>query len=227
VSWLSVTNFFATRRIGISRQNPSTPTSIKIVRHRCRYINNNILRSIFDFCDTRIVTVNANPAGGKEIVDQGSTTERSALIEKWGSALKAGFQIIPSVLIRAQSKLHLDAVDCMILLNLNLHWWQKNDLPYPPPALIANRMGVSRRTIERRLFRLQKAGWVQRLPADGKDGQPKIRKYDLSGMVQRLQEAAIIGVNQREYHKRTASKRTSQRKLPSASRKPLLLRSGI
>jgi hypothetical protein len=180
------------------------------------------------FCDTKIVTANANPTDGKKILAQGSTTERSAVAEKWGSALSAGFQVIPSVLIRAQSQLHLDAVDCMILLNLNLHWWQKENLPYPPPTLIARRMGVSRRTIERRLFRLQKAGWVHRLPADGKNGQLKIRKYDLSGMVQRLQEAAVIGVNQREYRKRTASKRNSQSKLPSGTgRKPLLLGSGI
>ena len=174
------------------------------------------------------MTVKANPAGGNKIPEQGASTDRSAVVDKWGSALNAGFQVIPSVLIRAQSNLRLDAVDCMILLNLNLHWWQKDNLPYPPPALIARRMGVSRRTIERRLFRLQRAGWLERLPADGKDGQPKIRKYDLSGMVRRLQEAAIIGVNQREYRKRVESKGDSRRKLPSGSgRKPLLLGSGI
>lgn len=154
--------------------------------------------------------VNANPADGRrKILQQDSTVERSVLADKWGSALNAGFQTIPNVLISAQSQLGLDAVDCMILLNLNLHWWRKEDLPYPPPALMARRMGVSRRTIERRLFALQKAGWLKRLPADRSDGQPKVRKYDLSGMVQRLQEAAIISVNQREYRRRVRSKRDS------------------
>jgi len=173
------------------------------------------------------VPVNTNPADGDRIRTENSTAERSTLAEKWGSALIAGFQVIPSVLIKAQSRLNLDAVDCMILLNLNLHWWQKDNLPYPPPALIARRMGVSRRTIERRLFRLQKAGWVKRLPADGRDGQPKVRRYDLSGMVQRLQEAAIIGVNQREYRAQDKSKRNSQRRLPSGdNHTPLLLGSG-
>lgn len=150
--------------------------------------------------------VNTNPTHGKRILRQDSAVEQSPLLDKWGSALNAGFQVIPNVLIRAQSKLRLDTVDCIILLNLNLHWWEKDKLPYPSPGLIARRMGVSRRTIERRLFRLQKVGWLKRLPADGSDGQPKTRKFDLSGMVHRLQQAAIIGVAQREYRRRVKSK---------------------
>ena len=170
---------------------------------------------------------NTNPTDGTKSPRRDFSIERSTLADKWGSALSAGFQLVPSVLIKAQSRLGLDAVDCMILLNLNLHWWKKESLPYPAPALIARRMGVSRRTIERRLFHLQKAGWLKRLPAHGSDGQPKVRKYDLSGMVQRLQHAALIGVNQREYQKRTKSKQGSRGGLPPATgRKPLLLGSG-
>jgi DnaD-like protein len=150
--------------------------------------------------------MNTNPATGQTTLQGTSAIERGAVANKWGSALDAGFQVVPSVLIKAQSRLGLDAVDCMVLLNLNLHWWQKDNLPYPPPALIARRMGVSRRTVERRLFRLQKAGWVKRLPAVGMSGQPKVRKYDLSGMGERLQQAAIIGVNQGEYRTRLKSK---------------------
>jgi hypothetical protein len=158
--------------------------------------------------------MNTNPAAGQTTFQGTLAFERGAIANKWGSALDAGFQIVPSVLIKAQSRLGLDAVDCMILLNLNLHWWQRDNLPYPPPALIARRMGVSRRTVERRLFRLQKTGWVKRLPADGMSGQPKVRKYDLSGMVERLQEAAIIAVNQREYRTRLQSKSKPPQTLP-------------
>src|SRR6266852_8885595 len=161
------------------------------------------------FWNTGVVPMNTNPADVKKVLPQDPNVERSALADKWGSALNAGFQVIPNVLIRAQSQLGLDAVDCVILLNLNLHWWRKHNLPYPPPALIARRMGVSRRTIERRLFRLEKGGWLKRLPADESDSQPKVRKYDLSGMVQRLQQAAIIGVTQREYRRRVKSKPNS------------------
>jgi hypothetical protein len=138
--------------------------------------------------------------------------EESAVSEKWGSALSAGFQVVPNVLLRAQSRLGLDAVDTIILLNINLHWWQKDSLPYPPPALIANRMGVSRRTVERRIFRLQKDGWLKRLPApEGGEGI-KIRKYDLTGLVERLRSAAVTGLGQRSRRGRRGPASVQRRK---------------
>lgn len=70
--------------------------------------------------------------GGNRSREQDSAPEKSALVEKWGSALNAGFQVVPNVLLRAQSRLNLDAVDVVILLNLNLHWWQKDSLPGAP-----------------------------------------------------------------------------------------------
>jgi hypothetical protein len=160
-------------------------------------------------------------------LEEARFSTRGVLAEKWGSALTAGFQVIPNVLFRAQSRLKLDSVDCMILLNLNLHWWEKDNLPYPPPALIAQRMGVSRRTIERRSHRLQKTGWLKRLPATANDDrQPKIRKYDLSGTVEKLQEAAIIGLSQRDYRAKHPG-RSRSRPLPGTRPpKQLLLGSG-
>jgi len=142
-----------------------------------------------------------------------SLPERNALTAKWGSALDAGFQVVPNVLLRAQSRLELDSVDVVILLNLNLHWWEKDSLPYPPPALIAKRMGVSRRTVERRISRLQKAGWLTRLPAYATGGEFRSRKYDLSGLVARLQDAAAISLIQRNYratHQRVKGPRASR-----------------
>src|SRR5689334_11942338 len=87
-----------------------------------------------------------------QIDDSGQTLAAT----KWGSALEAGFQIIPNVLIRGQAKLGLDPLDVVILLNLNMHWWTPGDLPYPQPRVIANRIGVSIRTVERRLEALER-----------------------------------------------------------------------
>jgi DNA-binding MarR family transcriptional regulator len=137
--------------------------------------------------------------------------------------LNAGFQVVPNVLLRAQSRLNLDAVDVVILLNLNLHWWAEDRLPYPPPTLIAKRMGVSRRTVERRILRLQKEGWLERLPAEGNKENRKIRKYDLTGLVERLKEAAIIGMSQRNYRSIENLRRDSQ---AAGRRTKLLLGSG-
>ena len=88
-------------------------------------------------------------------------------LRKWGSSVQSGYQLVPNVLFRAQSRLSLDATDVVVLLNLSLHWWGADRLPFPPPAVIANRMGVSRRTVERRLERLEREGFLKRVPAEG------------------------------------------------------------
>ena len=85
----------------------------------------------------------------------------------------------------------------MVLLNMNMHWWQKGDFPFPRPTIIAKRMGVSKRTVERRIEKLVKAGLLERLPLT-KEGN--LRRYKLDGLVKRLQGAAAIGLLQREYH---------------------------
>jgi hypothetical protein len=40
-------------------------------------------------------------------------------------------------MVRAQAHLGLDAVDLVVLLNMNMHWWKKGDFPFPRPTIIA------------------------------------------------------------------------------------------
>ena len=123
-------------------------------------------------------------------------------LKKWGIATKAGFQVVPNVLFRAQQHLGIDCVDVVILLNLSLHWWGSENLPFPTPALMAQRMGISKRTIERRIQNLQKRGFINRLPARAlADGKPKVRKFDLSGLVEKLESAALVGLAKRQFAK--------------------------
>jgi hypothetical protein len=112
---------------------------------------------------------------------------------KWGEALDAGFQIIPDVLFRAQRILGLEAIDVVILLNITTHWWEYDDLPYPRPSIIAKRMKVSTRTVERRIAELQKNGFLTRLPSQLKHGKT-VRPYDLTGLVQKLRALSIANL---------------------------------
>ncbi len=109
---------------------------------------------------------------------------------------------MPNVLLRAQQKLELDAVDVVILMNLSLHWWSADNLPSPSPRILANRMGVSKRTIERRLGDLERREFLQRLPS----GEGIQRKYDLGGLVKKLEFAAAAGQAQLAYRKERAAK---------------------
>lgn len=122
--------------------------------------------------------------------------------EKWGSSLDAGFQIIPDVLIRSQSLLGLDALDVVILLNITTHWWEADNLPHPRPSAIARRMGVTTRTVERRLIELHKKEFLLRLKATKKDGRT-VRPYDLSGLVEKLQKMATAQLIRRRAQSRT------------------------
>jgi len=118
-------------------------------------------------------------------------------IAKWGTAIDAGFQIIPNVLFRGQSKLGLDSLDLVIILNITLHWWLPGDLPFPQPRVIANRTGVSIRTIERRLESLEERGFLKRLAAEKSRNKLRQRRIDLSGLVRQLQEYSAANLAQR------------------------------
>ena len=129
-------------------------------------------------------------------------------LKKWGVAGRAGFQVVPNVLFRAQQHLGLDSTDVVILLNLSLHWWGPHNLPFPSPALISQRMGVTRRTIERRLEVLERKGFIKRLkPSAPAEGKPKVRKFELTGLVEKLETAAQQGLSQREFVKRQKQER--------------------
>ena len=130
-------------------------------------------------------------------IHQTDETARTLAAAKWGQALDAGFQIIPNVLVRGQARLGLDALDVVILLNVNMHWWRPGDLPFPQPRVIAHRVGVSTRTIERRLEELERKGMLERLPPEKSPKQLARRRIDLSGLVSRLQDFARENLSKR------------------------------
>lgn len=110
--------------------------------------------------------------------------------ERWGDALDAGFQIVPDVLLRYQARLNLAPLDVVILLNVLLHWWSAKDLPFPRLATVAARVGVSPRSVERRVVVLEERGLLRRLPPERQADGISIRRFDLSGLVTELQRLA-------------------------------------
>ncbi len=117
---------------------------------------------------------------------------------KWGGALAMGFAVVPGALIRGQAKHGLDAVDLAVLLNIIMHWWTPGDWPYPQPRVLANRIGVSIRTVERRLESLEARGFLVRLPTEKSAQGLARRRIDLTGLVVRLQGFARAGLALRQ-----------------------------
>ena len=109
---------------------------------------------------------------------------------KWGDALDTGFQVVPDALLKYQVRLGLSPFDVVLLLNITTHWWMAADLPYPRLSTLAERMGTSPRTVERRVAALEKTGLLRRLPKERNAKGLSIRRFDLGGLAAQLAELA-------------------------------------
>jgi helix-turn-helix protein len=110
---------------------------------------------------------------------------------KWGAARHAGFQSIPDVLFIKQQALGLDPVDLVVLLNLTLFWWFRDQPPFPRSNIIAQRMGVSARTVQRALKKLERLGYIRRGHWQDDEGNVRPALY-LDGLLDALAKVATL-----------------------------------
>jgi DNA-binding MarR family transcriptional regulator len=73
-----------------------------------------------------------------------------------------GFVSVPTALLFAQSDLRINALEMNVLMNLLMHWWDKDQYPYPSQKAIAFRVGVSSRTVQRVLKELEDKELIKR-----------------------------------------------------------------
>ena len=108
---------------------------------------------------------------------------------RWGKeVMEQGFCIVPSLLLRAQSRLGLNPTQLAIVLHLCDHWWQEENKPHPGKKRLARRLGLGPRQVQRHIAELEAAGLVVRIPRLGPDGGKQTNIYDLSGLVAKLKE---------------------------------------
>lgn len=108
------------------------------------------------------------------------------IAERWGDAVASGFTVVPNSLIRAQVGLGLTPNDIVVLLNLLVHWWYRDRLPFPRTSVIAKRTGLSQRTVQRSLKTLRKKGLVVKIR-----GADQRSRFDLDGLRTALSRHAI------------------------------------
>ncbi|AIL73616.1 helix-turn-helix domain-containing protein [Vibrio vulnificus] len=83
--------------------------------------------------------------------------------KKWGKTLmKSGWTAFPSVILEKQHALGLTATDINIILYLSTHWWEAERKPYPSKKTIAQALGVTPRTVQKRIAALEEMGFVER-----------------------------------------------------------------
>lgn len=132
------------------------------------------------------ITKDSGPA---EVVSlKPKADSRKASEKKYGKpVMDLGFCIVPSLMMQAQARLGINPVQLNIIMHLADIWWDAANRPWPKKQLLAERMGMSERQIQRQIAELESAGLVQRIertrPGRGKTSN----EYDLSGLVKKLQ----------------------------------------
>jgi predicted transcriptional regulator len=114
---------------------------------------------------------------------------RSANADKWGvKVMEQGFCMIPSLLLRAQRRLHLSPSQLAVLLQIIDHWWDAGRKPYPSKKELSARLGISERQVQRYITDLEEEGLLKREERYGDHGGRQTNMYDLQGLVDKLAE---------------------------------------
>ncbi|MEM7704805.1 MAG: helix-turn-helix domain-containing protein [Pseudomonadota bacterium] len=140
--------------------------------------------------------------------------------ERWPSVIGkgglTGYLAIPEVFLRCQNRMKLNSTEMMVLNNVLLHRWSPDRNPFPSNNQIAKRMGISARTVQRALERIQEKGLITRKIMrirDEKSGEYRsIREIDIGPLVARLQTyARDLGTYAAEVRNSTSGKKSDHR----------------
>ncbi len=140
----------------------------------------------------------------------GPATDRKSFERRWTKpVLEPGFTLIPSALLRAQGRLHIGPIELNVLMQMIDHWWENEDMPFPAKKRMAERIGVSEKTIQRAVTRLVEEGLIRRTPRHNRHGGQTSNLYDLTPLVEKLAPIAADMVKAREEAK--AARRSPER----------------
>jgi DNA-binding MarR family transcriptional regulator len=119
------------------------------------------------------------------------TGGRHDLVQKWQGGIRhnAGFVAVPVVLLRGQARLGLTAAELNVLLNLMGYWWNLNTPVFPRTNVIAKRMGVTSRTVQRAIESLLKKKLITRERA--KDGKRVLYLHPLVEKVAAIADTVL------------------------------------
>jgi DNA-binding transcriptional MocR family regulator len=128
--------------------------------------------------------------------------------------MDAGWTVIPSVILDRQQALGLEPVDVNILLHLAKYWWEKERLPYPSKKAIAECMGVSESTVQRRIAAMERDGLIERKPRySGKHNGQMSNEYDLTGLIKGSTPYAKEALKARESRRKADAARRTRKGL--------------
>lgn len=113
---------------------------------------------------------------------------KESLEKKWGEkSLDEGWVAIPIELLKKQADLEISPLGFNIVVNLLSYWWFFDRAPYPSQETLANRIGVSKRSIQREIKKLTKLGLIDKSSTSRSDKKYKGRNiYELEKLANLL-----------------------------------------
>ena len=116
---------------------------------------------------------------------QVAVAQVNRVAERYGDAGKAGWSPLPDVLLFNQRKLELNSEDLNVLLNMMAHYYSPGAMPFVRPNVIAKRMGVSTRSVQRSITRLRKKNLIAKA-----SGPKRQVIHDLTPLIEKLRPLA-------------------------------------
>jgi DNA-binding MarR family transcriptional regulator len=121
------------------------------------------------------------------IIPLNSAKAQRASERKWGKkVMELGFCIIPSLLLRGQQRLGLNATQLAVLMHLADYWWDLERKPYPTKKTLGERLNIKPRRVQQIIAELEKAGFLRREKRANHYRGQLSNAYDLSGLVAKL-----------------------------------------
>lgn len=106
----------------------------------------------------------------------------------WGRAVRNyGYAGIPSIMIQGQRRLGVTPLQMNILIQLLDYLYDPTRPPFPRKSEIADRLGVSAKTIQINIRALEKAGLIKREIRKKAAGDYDSNIYHLDGLIARVQ----------------------------------------
>jgi predicted transcriptional regulator len=106
----------------------------------------------------------------------------------WGKAVRNyGYAGIPSIMIQGQRRLGVTPLQMNILIQLLDYLYDPTRPPFPRKSEIADRLGISSKTIQTNIRALEKAGLIKREIRRKAAGDYDSNVYHLDGLITRIQ----------------------------------------
>jgi hypothetical protein len=135
--------------------------------------------------------------------------------KKWTPTLmKAGWTVLPNVLFERQQALGLDPLDINIVLHLASYWWNEQGKPHPSKVTIAKAIGVTPRSVQRRIAALEKDRLIRREERRLPNKNNKTNIYHLDGLIKEATPYALEKIQEMKEKAALRSARAARKGKP-------------